>query len=107
MLATVRNISPCIEQTASQVSCLLMVASRAKISRPVAATSDFFAAIMSARKLSRSEQVGSISADLRAVGSFQVMAGSFGLRDLKKSLIFRRFVAGGAGARGSSPVSSI
>src|SRR6516162_11605949 len=105
MLATVRNISPCIEQAASQVSCGLMVASRAKISRPDADTSDFFVAIMSARKLSSSERVGSIPVDSRAVGSFLVMAGSFGLRDLKKSPIFRDFAAGNAGDRRSSPYS--
>src|SRR6516165_7667379 len=76
MLATVLNMSPYRLQAMSQVSSLLMVASRAKISRPDADTSDFFAAIMSARKLSSSERVGSISVDLRAVGSFLVMAGS-------------------------------
>src|SRR6516165_6109226 len=76
MLATVLNMLPCSWQAMSQVSCRLMVASRAKISRPDADTPDFFVANMSVRKLSRSERVGSISVGLRAVGSFLVMAGS-------------------------------
>src|SRR6516225_1880888 len=70
MLATVLNMSPWSWQAMSQVCSLLMVASRAKISRPDADTSDFFVAIMSARKLSRSERVGSISVLERVVGSF-------------------------------------
>src|SRR6516162_11460570 len=70
MLATVLNMSPWSWQAMSQVCSLLMVASRAKICRPVPDTPDFFVAIMSARKLSRSERVGSISVLERVVGSF-------------------------------------
>src|SRR6516225_8931801 len=113
MLATVRNISPCIGQAASQVSCLLMVASRAKISRPDAATSDFFVAIMSARKLSRSERVVVVSVLVRAAGLVSVILassrasklGRAAVHPLTSQIFFADALHGMLGIAGNFPIA--
>src|SRR6516164_11401723 len=79
MLATVRNISPCIEQAASQVSCLLLVASRAKTRRPVPVAVCVDDLVISARKASRS---AGIAADLFPVGSIFDILASFELQGI-------------------------